>query len=77
MDAIQKVYPKFKANNHRRVSKFRNPDVCNASDELQKIIPDFQKGYASREISKYLNIEENQSESFVQFRDGIRRFLAD
>jgi hypothetical protein len=76
MDAIQKVYPRFKANNHKRVAKFRNPDICNASDELQRVIPDFQKGYASREISKHLNIEENQSESFIQFRDGIRSFLS-
>lgn len=75
MDAIQKVYPRFKPNNHKNVAKFRNPDICNASDELQKMIPDFQKGYASREISKHLNIEENQSESFKQFRDGIRKFL--
>ncbi|MER0440873.1 DUF4276 family protein [Emticicia sp. W12TSBA100-4] len=75
MDAIQQIYPRFKANNYKRVAKFRNPDICNASDELKKIIPDFQKGYASREISKHLNIEENQSESFKQFRDGIRKFL--
>lgn len=76
MDAIQNVYPRFKASNHRRTAKFRNPDICNASDELKKIIPDFQKGYASREIPKSMDIEVNTSESFNQFKNGILKFLS-
>jgi hypothetical protein len=75
MKAIQKVYPRFKIDSHKGKAKFRNPDACNASDELRKIIPDFQKGYASREISKYLDINNNTSESFNQFVNGVVRFL--
>jgi len=52
MDAIEQVYPKFKAARYRNWNKFRNSDLCNASDELRKIIPEFQKGVAAREISK-------------------------
>lgn len=76
MDAIQNVYPRFKASNHKRTAKFRNPDICNASDELGKMIPDFQKGYASREIPKSMDVEVNTSESFNQFKNGILKFLS-
>lgn len=75
MKAIQKVYPRFKADNYKGKVKFRNPDICNASDELKKIISDFQKGFASREISKFMDIDNNISDSFNQFRDGVIRFI--
>ncbi len=76
MNAIQAIYPRFKAPNYIKKAKFRNPDVCNAAEELRKIIPTFQKGNASREIPKFLNVEQNSSESFIQFRDGLRKFLS-
>ncbi len=76
MDAIEKVYPKFKAHKYKNLAKFRNPDICNSSDELRKIIKDFQKGQASREIPKYFDFEKNSSESFNQFRNGLIRFLS-
>ncbi len=75
MKAIQKVYPKFKTDAHKGKAKFRDPDVCNAADELQKIIPDFQKGFASREIPKFMDIDNNISDSFNQFREGLIKFI--
>ena len=76
MDAIQKVYPSFKADQYRNKAKFRDPDTCNPSDELKKLIPSFQKGYASKEISKYISIENNRSASFGHFVNGLKRFLS-
>ena len=76
MDAIQKVYPIFKADQYRNKAKFRDPDTCNPSDELKKLIPNFQKGYASKEISKYISIENNRSASFGHFVSGLKRFLS-
>ena len=76
MDAIQKVYPSFKADQHRNKAKFRDPDTCNPSEELKKLIPNFQKGYASKEISKYISIENNRSASFGHFVSGLKRFLS-
>ena len=76
MDAIQKVYPSFKADQHRNKKKFRDPDTCNPSDELKKLIPNFQKGYASKEISKYISVENNRSVSFGHFVSGLKRFLS-
>ncbi|MCU0327230.1 MAG: DUF4276 family protein [Spirosomaceae bacterium] len=75
MSAIEKVYPKFKARNYQNKEKFRNPDLCNAFDELRKLIPEIQKGFASKNIPKYLNITQNQSISFQQFLSGINKFL--
>jgi hypothetical protein len=75
MDALESVYPNFKANNYKRWSKFRNPDKCNASDEIKKLIPTFQKGIVSREIVKYIDLNNNTSESFNHLISGIKKFL--
>lgn len=75
MDAIENVYPQFKADRYRNWSIFRNPDTCNASDELRKIIPTFQKGIASSEIAKYIDLNRNKSESFKHLISGIKKFL--
>ncbi len=75
MDAIQMVYPSFKAEQQRNKAKFRNPDICNPSEELKKLVPNFQKGFASKEISKHISIEKNRSISFGHFVSGLNRFL--
>lgn len=75
MDAIAKVYPSFNPEKYSRKSSFRNPDNCNASNELTKMIPTFQKGYASTEMPNYININGNNSESFRQFVSGMKCFL--
>lgn len=36
MDAIEGAYPHFKASIYKNKAKFRNPDACNACDELKK-----------------------------------------
>ncbi len=63
MDALEAVYPDFKANKYKNWSKFRNPDSCNASEEIKKLVPTFQKGTASREIVKYIDLNRNKSKS--------------
>lgn len=75
LNAVQQVYPRFKAGRHCNKSKYRNPDLCQASDELKKLIPEFQKGFASREIPKHMTIEMNTSPSFKQFVEGLKKFL--
>lgn len=76
MQAIEKVYPKFKAKRHANKAKFRNPDKCNAFDEIRKIVPEFQKNRASNEIVKHIDIEGNKSPSFRSLVTGIQRFLS-
>ncbi|TAH21438.1 MAG: DUF4276 family protein [Cytophagales bacterium] len=78
MHAIQSAYPKFKAEKYAKKKTFRNPDnLNNATEELEKILPDFQKGASARAIAPYLdtNIENNESESYRQFINGIVAFF--
>lgn len=75
MDAIERVYPGFRADHFRKWAKFRDPDHLMASEELKKLIPEFQKGYASREIPKYINFLGNSSHSFNHLITGFRKFL--
>ena len=76
MDAIEKVYPKFKANSYKNRAKFRIVDECLGSVEMKRIIKDFQKGYASKNIPKFMNVNTNKSVSFNHFVSGIKRFLS-
>mgnify|MGYP005823249739 CR=1 FL=1 len=71
MESIEKVYPGFKAKNYKNKAAFRNPDECHASKDLSRICPDFQKGYASKNIAKYMDINTNNSKSFNVFINGI------
>jgi hypothetical protein len=75
MDALEAIYPQFKASRYKSWSLFRNPDSCNATYELRKLIPLFQKGFASREITKYFDLNDNKSASFNHLISGIKRFL--
>lgn len=75
MDAIETVYPRFKASSYKYRSKYRVVDNCFGAQELEKIITDFQKGYASKNIPKYMDIAINKSVSFNQFISGIKKFL--
>lgn len=75
MDAIQQAYPTFKAKNYKNKAKFRNPEFCNAKDELKKILPSYQEISAARNIAPYMSIENNSSESFRQFFVGLYKIL--
>jgi hypothetical protein len=78
MTAIEQAYPKFKAAQYKKKSKFREPDLLNnAAQELSKILPEFQKISTAKAISPYLDTSENnnRSESFRQFISGIIRFF--
>jgi hypothetical protein len=75
MSAIESAYPGFAAQKHRGKKKFRNPDHCNAFDELRKLIPEFQKHTASNKIPQFFNLKQNQSPSFQNFKSGLTRIL--
>lgn len=57
-------------------SKYRDPDrLANAADELQRLVPQYQKRSGSRCIAPHLNIQKNKSHSFLVFIDGVRRLI--
>lgn len=76
MDSIGKVFGRFKPEKYKTKTKFRNPDLCRASAEIIKICPDFQKGYASKNIPIFMDIEINKSPSFITFVSGVKKFLS-
>ncbi len=75
MAAIEKAYPGFKSQKYKNKRKFRNPDYCNASDELSKVLPQFHKGTASKTIPLHFNIPRNTSPSFKHFVSGLNRII--
>lgn len=73
MKAIEAAYPRFKAKLYENKQKFRNPDLCNAADELSKILPQFQKLSTSGAVSEHLDINRNTSPSFKNFISGLKK----
>ncbi|WP_134063932.1 DUF4276 family protein [Pseudomonas sp. JV241A] len=54
--------------------KFRSPDsLANASQELAKLIPGYQKVGGARSVSPHVNIENNLSRSFNLFIRDVKR----
>ncbi|MCP4214809.1 MAG: DUF4276 family protein [bacterium] len=79
MQAIESVYPSFKAKKYINKAKFRNPDRCNAADELTKILPKFSiknKVKASKSIPQHFDIAGNRSVSFNHFVSGLKKLLS-
>jgi Domain of unknown function (DUF4276) len=81
VEAIRSAYPKVSENlNENR--NYRNPDevkggTCEALERVLAAKGYYGKGYmpkteVARNISKYLNVEQNSSESFQVFRNGIK-----
>lgn len=53
--------------------KYRNPDVlANASEEMSRIIPGYQKVSGAREVSKFIDPDNNNSPSFNTFLKGVK-----
>lgn len=80
MKAIEKAYPRFKAESHINKSEFRNVDkVHYPNRQLLKIIPEYTgrnslpKLEAAENISQYLDISKNNSESFNHTIKAIQR----
>ena len=73
--ALNNAYPKFNYLNYIKKSKYRNPDICNASDEIKRLIPEFQKVGGAKRIAPFIKIDINKSESFQQTISGLKRFF--
>jgi hypothetical protein len=75
MQAIEAVYPTFKARTHQRKAKYRHSDNIFGADDLERQIKDFSKGYASKNIPKNMILDKNTSSSFNHLLSGVQRFL--
>jgi hypothetical protein len=75
MQAIESIYPTFKATTHQKKAKYRHTDNIFGADDLERQIKDFSKGYASKNIPKNMILNKNTSPSFNHLLSGIEKFL--
>lgn len=83
LHAIQRAYPRFRIDNHIHKSEFKNVDaIQKPNNYLLRIIPEYSgrdklpKLETSEKISKFLDINNNTSESFKQTLLAIRTLIA-
>lgn len=76
LQAVEEVYPNSNASSFVGKSKYRIPDAVFGSDEMSKIADNFSKTHASREIPKFMRINENKSLSFKHFLSGINKLIS-
>ncbi len=77
LNAVQQAFPGFTAAKYKNRSKFRYPDdIDKPSNELEKIVKEFSKSRAAREVPEHMDINNNTSVSFNHMINGIRNFVA-
>lgn len=75
MKAISLAYDKPAMAGLSNNAKFRNPDrLANATDELLKILPEYQKVSGARAIAPFIDTAANLSHSFNVFIRTIQTF---
>jgi len=82
LEAIQKIYKRFKPENFKDTKEFRNVDaIQNAPTKLLEIIPEltkrkkFYKMEFSESIAPHLDLERNKSISFNHLISGIKKLI--
>jgi hypothetical protein len=74
--AVGQAFDKANLGKQQKGKKFRNPDMLsNPVQELQKLVPDYQKLSGSRKIASQMKIDANKSESFNALIRGIKNLL--
>jgi hypothetical protein len=73
LTAIEKVYPETKASSLINRKKYRNPDLLQGADELNRMTRNFSKMQAAREISQHIEIDGNTSSSFNHTINAIKQ----
>jgi hypothetical protein len=72
--AVEKALGLKGLANRQGQAKFRDPDALNnASQELKKLAPGYNKVRGARAIGAHLSLEDNRSRSFQAFVAGLRR----
>jgi hypothetical protein len=76
-DALNKAFPNFNPVPAKSKAKYRNVDsLANASEELKKLVPNYQKVNGSRLLGSLLDTASNTSPSFQAFVTGINRICS-
>lgn len=73
--AVEKLYPSSNASKLSNKSKFRNSDLLNGTEEMDKLSSSFTKTSCAREIFHFMDIDNNKSISFQNLIKGLEKFL--
>lgn len=77
VNAIHSVFPRFRIDKYKNDRMFRSPDRCvNPKLRLKKIVGEYSQINVAREIGQYMDLNNNKSESFLQFMSGIQKILS-
>lgn len=76
LKAVGKAFGKEKLSRLQNNKKYRNPDQLNcAKQELRKLVAEYQPISGSRKIAQYLDLNNNTSQSFKVFIQGLNQIL--
>lgn len=76
--ALGRAFNKPQLADRQDSRKFRNPDdLANASEEVVRLVPEYQKVSGAREVAKYMTPADNRSTSFRAFRSGLAALVKD
>jgi hypothetical protein len=73
LTAIEKVFPETKASAFIHKKKYRNPDLLQGADELNRMTKSFSKMQTAREISQHIEIDNNTSSSFNHTINAVKQ----
>lgn len=78
LDGLAHAFGKPSVERMSDKARYRDPDaVVRPSEEIKRLIPEFQKVSGARRMAPVLSPETNRSHSFQAFVDGVRRLLED
>lgn len=72
--AVEKAYNKPGLSEEQDREKFRNPDrLANPTQELRRLVPEFQKISGARQIASHIDTANKRSRSFAVFMQGLEK----
>jgi len=74
LEAIEQAFPGNQLQQLADKRAYRDPDnIVKPSATLERLVPGFQKGFASQAIPRYMQMESNRSRSFQVFVEAVQR----
>ena len=76
LNAVETALGKKSLSSLQKAAKYRNPDaLMNPSQEIKKLVPEYQKISSSRLIGKTIDCNQSVSTSFRNFTKGLNTFV--
>ena len=73
--AVEKAFQIKGLGKKKKKKKFHNPNhLANASQELEKLVKNYEKLSGATIIAPYLDLTNNRSHSFQVFITGVQKF---